>query len=181
VSILNISPVAPESPVQPAAVLVPIYEEAGVSKVVLIKRPMTMPTHAGHVAFPGGRPDPSDAGPVDTALREAEEEVGIAPDTVQLLGFLPLVDTVQYRTPVVPVVGLLDGVPNLRPSEREVDRVFRTSLDDLRVESAWRCETWRGHAVWFYDLEGDVLWGATAWMVRELLGLPTRSCQDERR
>lgn len=138
----------------------------------MIKRPMSMPTHAGDIAFPGGRPDPGDAGPVATALREAEEEVGIISGDVHLLGFLPAVDTVQFRLPVVPVVGFLDGVPDLHPSEREVDRVFRTPLDGLRDESAWRCETWRGHQVWFFDLDGDVLWGATAWMVRKLLGLP---------
>lgn len=166
----------PHTSTPPAAVLVPIYEDNGVSRLIMIKRPMTMPTHAGHVAFPGGRPDPLDDGPVDTALREAKEEVGIDPTTVQLLGFLPVVDTVQYRRPVVPVVGMLEGVPELHPSEREVDRVFRAPIDELRDEKSWRCETWHGHAVWFYDLEGDVLWGATAWMVRELLGLPSASC-----
>lgn len=176
--VLNVRSEVPTTSVPPAAVLVPIYEDAGESRLIMIKRPMTMPTHAGHIAFPGGRPDPGDAGPVETALREAQEEVGIDPATVHLLGFLPLVDTVQYRRPVVPVVGRLDGIPVLRPSEREVDRVFRTSVEALSDESSWRCETWRGHAVWFFDLEGDVLWGATAWMVRELLGLPTRSCQD---
>ncbi len=159
----------------PAAVLIPVYEDAGEQKLVLIKRPMTMPTHAGHLAFPGGRPDPADAGPVQTALREAEEEVGITPGQVEVVGFLPPVDTVQYSLPVVPVVGLLGGVPTLHPSPREVDAVLQPTLRDLADESGWRCEEWRGHPVWFYDIDGEVLWGATAWMVRELLGLP-RSC-----
>jgi len=166
----------PETSSPPAAVLVPIYRDNGAAHLVLIKRPMSMPTHGGHIAFPGGRPDPDDAGPVATALREAHEEVGIVPGDVHLLGFLLPVDTVQFRLPVVPVVGFLDGVPDLHPSEREVDRLFRTPIDSLRDESAWRCETWPGHSVWFFDLDGEVLWGATAWMVRELLGLP-RSCQ----
>lgn len=164
--------VVPETGAPPAAVLVPLYRDNGHAHVVMIKRPMSMPTHAGHIAFPGGRPDPRDDGPVATALREAHEEVGISPDDVHLLGFLPAVDTVQFRLPVIPVVGFIDGVPELIPSEREVDRLFRTPIDVLRDESAWRCETWGGHAVWFFDLDGDVLWGATAWMVRELLGLP---------
>lgn len=142
----------------------------------MIKRPMTMPTHAGHIAFPGGRPDVKDVDPTATALREAQEEVGITPASVDVIGFLDPVDTIQFRLPVVPVVGVLDGVPDLRPSEREVDRVLLPAVDDLADESAWRCERWRGHPVWFYDLDGEVLWGATAWMVRELLALP-RSCQ----
>jgi 8-oxo-dGTP pyrophosphatase MutT (NUDIX family) len=140
--------------------------------VILIKRPMSMPTHAGHLAFPGGRPDDADVDPVATALREAEEEVGIPPEDVQILGFLPPVDTVQYSLPVIPVVGLLDAVPRLRPSPREVDAVLEPSLAELADESRWRCETWRDRPVWFFDLDGEVLWGATAWMVRELLGLP---------
>ncbi|NOY54910.1 MAG: CoA pyrophosphatase [Actinobacteria bacterium] len=175
-NIHGVSAEAPNTGGPSAAVLVPIYREDGAAHLIMIKRPMSMPTHAGDIAFPGGRPDPGDAGPVATALREAEEEVGIIPGDVNLLGFLPAVDTVQYRLPVVPVVGFLDGVPDLHPSEREVDRLFRTPLDELRDESAWRCEMWWGHPVWFFDLDGDVLWGATAWMVRELLGL-SLSCQ----
>src|SRR5690606_36148971 len=91
-----------------AAVLAPLYDdEKGELRVVLTKRPDTMPTHAGHIAFPGGRPHPEDNGPVDTALREANEEVGIDPEQVEVLGFLPSIDTVEYKLLVVPVVGKL--------------------------------------------------------------------------
>ena len=73
-----------------AAVLAPLYEDDdGEVRVVLTKRPDTMPTHAGHISFPGGRAHPEDTGPVDTALREAYEEVGIERDRVEVLGFLP--------------------------------------------------------------------------------------------
>jgi 8-oxo-dGTP pyrophosphatase MutT (NUDIX family) len=155
-----------------AAVLVPLFsDDSGDVRVVLTKRPMTMPTHAGHVAFPGGRPDPEDGGPVATALREAEEEVGIDPDTVELLGFLPPIHTVEFTLFVLPVVGRLPGTPELRPSPREVDKVFLPRLEDLADEAAWRFELWHGRKVWFYDLEGEVLWGATAKMVRDLIGL----------
>lgn len=137
----------------------------------MIKRPDTMPTHAGHIAFPGGRPDPTDSGPVATALREANEEVGIMPEDVEILGFLPPIDTVQFQLWVVPVVGRLAAPPELVPSPREVVRVFRPTLADLASESAWHAEDWNGHQVWFYDLEGESLWGATAMMTRRLLGL----------
>lgn len=157
-----------------AAVLAVLFEdEAGESRTVLMKRPDTMPTHAGHIAFPGGRPDPGDQGPVDTALREAHEEVGIEPDSVDVLGFLDPVDTVQLRMLVVPVVGRLPGPPRLVPSAREVDRIYTPRLADLADASRWRFEMWRGRRVWFYDLEGDTLWGATAFMTRTMLGLET--------
>ncbi len=155
-----------------AAVLVPLYaDELGDVRVVLTKRPMTMPTHAGHIAFPGGRPDPDDGGPVGTALREAEEEVGISPDSVELMGFLPTIHTVEFTLFVVPVVGRLPGVPELRPSPREVEKVLLPRVEDLADDSAWRFELWQGRKVWFYELEGEILWGATAKMVRDLVGL----------
>lgn len=140
--------------------------------LVFIKRPDTMPTHAGHIAFPGGRPDPSDSGPAATALREAQEEVGIDPAEVEVVGYLPPIDTVAYRLMVVPVVGRLSRPPRLVPSPREVVRIHTPSLTDLAEEKRWRREDWKGHAVWFYDLNGDVLWGATALMTRRLLGMP---------
>ncbi len=80
-----------------AAVLAPLFEDdGGMIRVVLTKRPNTMPTHAGHIAFPGGRPEPGDDGPIGTAMREATEEVGIDPEQVEVLGFLPAIDTVEF-------------------------------------------------------------------------------------
>ncbi|MGI9610519.1 MAG: NUDIX hydrolase [Acidimicrobiia bacterium] len=155
-----------------AAVLAPLYEdENGEVRVVLTKRPDTMPTHAGHIAFPGGRPDPDDNGPVGTALREAHEEVGIEPDAVEVLGFLPPIDTVEFSLLVVPVVGRVETPLELVPSEREVAKVYTPLLSDLADESLWWSIPWNEYQVWYYDLEGDTLWGATARMVRDLVGL----------
>ena len=164
----------PSAGLPTAAVLAPLYEDShGDIRVVLTKRPDTMPTHAGHLAFPGGRPDPGDDGPVSTALREAHEEVGIEPDSVEVLGFLPAVDTISFSLMVIPVVGRLAAEPVLVPSPREVDRILLPRLVDLADDAAWRSEEWRGHTVWFYEIDGEILWGATAWMTRTLLGLPT--------
>jgi 8-oxo-dGTP pyrophosphatase MutT (NUDIX family) len=155
-----------------AAVLVPLYDDRdGVTRVILTKRPMTMPTHAGHLAFPGGRPDDGDGGPVGTALREAEEEVGLNPETVEVAGFLPAIHTIQYALMVVPVVGWIEGIPQLKPSPREVDKVLEPPVVIFADQRSWRFEVWRGHKVWFFDIEGEVLWGATAHMVRQLVGL----------
>ena len=152
--------------------MVPLYaDDEGVNRLILTKRPMTMPTHAGDLAFPGGRPDDGDGGPVGTALREAEEEVGIDPKSVMVLGFLPAIHTIEFSLMVVPVVGWMEGVPELQPSPREVDKVLEPPVEIFSDENNWRFETWRGHKVWFFDLEGEVLWGATAHMVRQLVGL----------
>ncbi|HEX9866628.1 MAG TPA: CoA pyrophosphatase [Acidimicrobiia bacterium] len=156
-----------------AAVLAALYEDdAGDVRLVLTKRPDTMPTHAGHISFPGGRAHPTDSGPVDTALREAHEEVGIERDRVEILGFLTPIDTVEFKPWVVPVVGRLSTPFTLVPSEREVARIHTPRLEDLADEERWWHVPWNGHKVWYYDLAGDTLWGATAHMVRSLLGLP---------
>jgi 8-oxo-dGTP pyrophosphatase MutT (NUDIX family) len=155
-----------------AAVLVPLYEdEEGVVRVVLTKRPETMPTHAGHLAFPGGRPDPADRSAADTALREANEEVGIDPERVTVLGYLEPIHTVEFSLLVVPVVGRLDGVPVLRPSEREVARVLEPPLELFADAAAWTSQIWQGRTIWFFEVDGEILWGATAFMMRRLLGL----------
>lgn len=155
-----------------AAVLAPLFEdEKGDLRVVLTKRPDTMPTHAGHIAFPGGRPDPEDDGPVGTALREAHEEVGIEPSQVEVLGFLPPIDTVEFSLMVVPVVGRVSTPLNLVPSEREVAKVYTPLIIDLADTERWWNVPWNGWKVWYYDLEGDTLWGATARMVRLMLSL----------
>jgi 8-oxo-dGTP pyrophosphatase MutT (NUDIX family) len=155
-----------------AAVLAVLFEDDHRDvRVILTKRSETMPTHAGHIALPGGRPDPGDGGPVGTALREAHEEVGIDPDNIEILGFLPPINTVEFNLLVVPVVGRVRGELAIKASEREVVRVFEPRLADLAEDSRWKFELWNGRRIWFFDLEGDILWGATARMIRQLVGL----------
>lgn len=170
---LRLTDTAPEPDDRPmAAVLAPLYEdEEGLVRVVLTKRPDTMPTHAGHIAFPGGRPDPEDDGPVATALREANEEVGIDEEQVEVLGFLPAIDTVEFSLMVVPVVGRISTPLGLVPSPREVAKIYTPRLSELADSDRWWHVPWNGWKVWYYDLEGDTLWGATAYMVRQLVGL----------
>ena len=152
--------------------LVPLFEdEHGDLRVVLIKRPDTMPTHAGHIALPGGRPDVGDRDPVHTALREAEEEVGIPQDRVEVKGYLPAIHTVEFSLMVIPVVGFFDREIELVPSPREVASLFTPRLADLAEPDLWVFELWQGRRVWFFDLDGETLWGATARIIRQLVGL----------
>jgi 8-oxo-dGTP pyrophosphatase MutT (NUDIX family) len=153
-----------------AAVLVPLFERDGSLHVILTKRPMHMPTHAGDLAFPGGKPHDGET-PVETALREAHEEVGIVPGDVEVIGYLPEIHTVSYTRMVVPVVGTLGVEPVLRPDPSEVDKVLVPDIDRFRDDEMWRTEYWDGRPVHFFDVDGEVLWGATARMVRQLVGL----------
>jgi len=99
--------------------------------------------------------------------------MGIDPAGVEVLGFLPEVHTVEYSLLVVPVVGKLPPDPTFTPSEREVSKVLTPLVSDLADEAGWSHQLWNGRRVWFYEIDGEILWGATAWMTRNLLGLET--------
>jgi len=151
-----------------AAVLVPLYEVADETGLVLIKRPETMSSHRGEIAFPGGKFDPGvDADLRATALREAHEEVGLAPDDVEIVARLDGIGTVATRFTITPFVGLLEGPPVLTPSPTEVVRTLEVRLSELLDPAVYREECWSTEAavdfdVHFYDLEDETVWGATA-------------------
>jgi len=160
---------------RPAAVLIAIFEEAGDARVILTKRPDTMPTHQGEIAFPGGKLDEAvDADLAAAALREAQEEIGLAPDLVEIVAELDHLFTVQARFTLAPFVGLLGGRPELHPDEREVVRVFDVALSELLDDAVFRQELWdidgamldtapgRDRPIDFYEIPGETVWGATA-------------------
>ncbi|MCU1430280.1 MAG: pyrophosphohydrolase [Actinomycetia bacterium] len=150
-----------------AAVLVPLFEEAGEARVILTKRPETMPSHQGEIAFPGGKYDPDlDANLEATARREAWEEVGIEPDAVDVVARLEGIATIASQFTITPFVGFLPGRPALSPDPREVVAVFDVALSELMADGVYREErwdTWRADLdVHFYELTGETVWGATA-------------------
>ena len=132
--------------------------------------------HSGEVAFPGGREDPLDPDPVATALREAEEEIGLDPGQVEILGQLPAFHTVSgYR--VTPVVGLIPWPLALRPDPTEVAEVFTLPLDWLREPGHRHTRLWPhpGHpqereVIFYQERDGRRLWGVTAWITVDFLG-----------
>jgi 8-oxo-dGTP pyrophosphatase MutT (NUDIX family) len=133
--------------------------------------PVSLKSHAGQVSFPGGRAEPGDASAEFTALREAQEEIGLVPDRVELLGRLP-----DYRTRtgfrVTPVVGVLAPPLELAPDPREVDSVFEVPLDFLLDprNCERRTREFQGMTVGFYvyEYQRHVIWGATAGMLVNL-------------
>ncbi len=159
-----------DGPILPAAVLVPIVERAEPT-VILTERPATMRRHPGQISFPGGRIDPGDEGPVAAALREAQEEIGLPPHAVELVGIAD-----RYRTvtgfEVTPVVGVLSPGLALAPHPGEVAAMFEAPLDYLlRPEhQIVRAVEWRGRERLYYEIEweGRRIWGATAAMIVNL-------------
>jgi len=174
--------------VRPSAVLVALFEEAGEARVVLTVRSSRMRSHRGEVAFPGGRLDAGE-GTDDAALREAQEEVGLDPSAVTLVGHLTAMPTVSSNTLMTPVVATLSTRPALVGGPDEVDRVFDVGLAELLEDGVFREEWWAipgrpgrdgrtggEFPVWFFQAGGEVIWGATARVLTELLclvlGLP---------
>jgi 8-oxo-dGTP pyrophosphatase MutT (NUDIX family) len=150
-----------------AAVLVPLFEENGEAHVILTKRPETMPSHQGEIAFPGGKFDPDlDVDLRATALREAREEIGLEPEVVDVVARLEGIATVASRFVITPFVGFLPGRPALSPDAREVVAVLDVPLSELMADGVYREErwdTWKTDLdVHFYELTGETVWGATA-------------------
>ena len=156
--------------ITPAAVLVGVVDRPDPS-VILTLRPDTMRRHAGQVSFPGGRIDPDDVDAVAAALREAEEEIGLPPSAVEVIG---LAD--PYRTvtgfEVIPVVGIVPPGLTLTPHPGEVAAVFEAPLHYLLDPAHQHIRTamWRGAERTYYEIEWEDrrIWGATAAMIVNL-------------
>jgi 8-oxo-dGTP pyrophosphatase MutT (NUDIX family) len=166
------SPVVIREP-KHAAVLAALFDDGGEAHVLLTRRSSALNNHAGQVSFPGGRMDPGET-TIDTALREAHEEVALDPSGVRIIGELDDVATIVSRSLIHPLVGVLDRRPaDLTPSPAEVDRVFTVPLSELVAPGVFREERWGWggvvRPVWFFELDGDTVWGATAAMLRQLL------------
>ncbi len=159
-----------------AAVLVPLLPQrvSGDLSIVFTRRSEELGSHAGQVAFPGGHIEVGDVSAEAAALRETEEELGIAAGDIEVVGRLDEVYTVTgYH--VCPVVGVLTADIKLTPDPREVARVFNVPLDLLLERERWREQqhTWRGSSfrIWHFPFDGEDIWGATAAMLRGFVEL----------
>jgi 8-oxo-dGTP pyrophosphatase MutT (NUDIX family) len=157
-----------DAPLKPAAVLVPIMERADGMTVLLTQRSADLRIHAGQASFPGGRMEPHDPDVCATALRETHEEVGITPDSIDIIGYLQPMPTITGFA-VTPVVGLVRDPVDLIIDRTEVEYTFEIPLDflldeanDRLVEREWEGKRFRLREFHFDD---ERVWGATAYMI----------------
>ena len=159
-----------------SAVLAPLYDgEDGVT-VVLTRRSWHLRAHKGEVSFPGGRQDAGES-LTDTARREAFEETALDPGSVEVIGELDHLTTFTSQSFVVPFVGALPGRPDLTGNPAEVEAILHVPLTELLRPEVFHEEVWplwgEDRRIFFFELYGDTVWGATAAMLRQLLGLAT--------
>jgi len=160
----------PENPV-PAAVLVPLVDRADGLAILLTRRASNLKNHAGQISFPGGRIEHDDVDPLSAALRETEEEIGLARSSVEVLGYLPDHLVISgFR--ITPVVGLVAAACHLTVDETEVEEVFEVPLSfvlDAR-NHVRRVRHFEGEDIPFTDFPYGPhnIWGATAGMLMTL-------------
>jgi 8-oxo-dGTP pyrophosphatase MutT (NUDIX family) len=168
-------PLAPAFPgARPSAVLIALADGEQGPEVLLTKRSMGLRHHKGEISFPGGRMDPGET-PLDTALREAHEEVGLDPAAVAPRGELQHLNTIVSRSYIVPIVATLDGRADLAPASPEVDRVIWVPIATLIDGDRYRSERWgrppTDRLIHFFELDDETVWGATAHLLVALLSL----------
>ena len=159
-----------------ASVLIALFDENNETYLSFIRRASTLRAHSGEIAFPGGAADVSDVSPIVTALREAQEEIGLAPTRVEVLGIMAPVFTVVSNFLITPVVAFLpEGPGTLHLQLSEVEEIIFLPLQGLADPSIYHTEQWLredvSHTVYFFDYGTYRIWGATARMLTMLLEL----------
>src|SRR5712692_8670990 len=159
-----------------AAVLLGLFDQHGETHLIFIRRSSNLRSHSGEIAFPGGAVDASDGSPIMTALREAQEEIGLDPARAEALGILSPVFTVVSNFLITPVVAFLpQGLGTLSLQASEVTELILAPLRGLADPAITHTEEWtRGgltRTVYFYHYGPYLIWGATARMLTMLLEL----------
>ncbi len=157
-----------------AAVLLPLFEHAGELSLAFIRRASTLRAHSGEIAFPGGQAEPGELFPLETALREAHEEIGLAPERVEVLGLLSPVFTVVSNYLITPLVAFLPHGPGpLHLQTSEVTELILAPLAALADPDIAHTELWsrngQTRTVYFYQYDSHVIWGATGRILAHLL------------
>jgi 8-oxo-dGTP pyrophosphatase MutT (NUDIX family) len=164
----------------PSAVLIPLYQEDGQYNIIFIKRTMTVKTHQGQISFPGGMQDKRDKTLQDTALREAEEEIGLCTEDVNILGELDDEITTTSNYIVTPFAATIPWPYHFTPNKHEVTKIISAPIAALMEKDCRKPETEisNGKTVesFAYYYQGTRIWGATARILNKLLeiieGLP---------
>ena len=158
----------------PSAVLLLLTNNAG-PRVVFAKRTERVAHHKGQYSFPGGIVETWDGSRLETALREAKEEIGLPPEAVEILGTLDDTETRATQFVITPFVGLIRQPVSYAPDGKEIERVLEVPLAALLDPANFRVELWErdDHTspVYFYDYGGETIWGATARILKQFLDL----------
>jgi len=158
-------------PPRPGGVIILLYEEGGVVKFPLIKRPEYAGAHGGQVSLPGGKAEPGEDS-IEAALRECEEEIGVKRNGINVLGKLSNFFVIPSNYIVTPVIASVDRKPEFHPDPFEVSRIIEARLDDVTAEHSIKekeilaAGKYRMMAPHF-EIENEVVWGATAMMLNE--------------
>jgi mutator protein MutT len=168
-----LDPAPPIDTLRSSAVLVVVTDGPEGAEVLLTRRSEALRSHRGEISFPGGRLDAGETFEV-AALREAHEEVALDPAVVQLRGRLDPISTMVSRSFIVPVVGTVDHRPEtLEPAAAEVQRIMWVPLAELTRADTFREEVWdfngERRPMFFFELDDETIWGATARMLHQLL------------
>ncbi len=159
-----------------ASVLLGLFAQNNETYLTFIRRASTLRAHSGEIAFPGGATDVNDLSPIVTALREAQEEIGLDPSRVEVLGIMPPVFTVVSNFLITPVVAYLpEGPGTLQLQTSEVAEVIFLPLQGLADPAIYHTEQWVRdevpHTVYFFEYVSYRIWGVTARMLNTLLEL----------
>lgn len=157
-----------------AAVLLPLIGKEPELRVLMTKRTQTVQVHKGQISFPGGQYEEKDRDLLSTAMRETQEEVGIQPEKIEILGCLDDIETITDYV-ITPFVGHIEEPPHYRIAVEEIDRVLEVPLDHLMEEENWKLEEHRRSDVIYRGFSccyrGDKIWGATAQILKRFIDM----------
>ena len=163
--------------VRPSAVLVGLFESSNGVEAILTRRSQNLTNHRGEISFPGGRLDAGEC-VLQAALRETQEEIGLSPEDVEVVGELNSMATVVSNSHIVPIVGRYRIPPKLHAVNSEVDRVFSVPLSELVRTDTYSQEHWifddREFQINFFYLDDETIWGATARILFQVMMLAVK-------
>jgi len=163
--------------VRPSAVLVGLFESSSGVEAILTRRSQNLTNHRGEISFPGGRLDAGES-VLQAALRETQEEIGLSPEDVEVVGELNSMATVVSNSHIVPIVGRYRTPPKLHAVNDEVDRVFSVPLSELVRTDTYSQEHWifddREFQINFFYLDDETIWGATARILFQVMMLAVK-------
>lgn len=165
----------PDDGSQRGAVLIPIYQKNDDYYIIFTKRTEELSTHKGQISFPGGKIEEQDKTLVDCAIRETEEEIGIPPEKIAVLGELDQIKTTGSNILLSAYVSLVDYPFKIKINEKEVESIITVPLREIIDENKWKKEMIENNgqkcSYWIYPVNEEIIWGATAFLVRQLISI----------